>query len=190
VEKVLVLRLARLIETELGSDYRVSLTRNDDYRVAVLRRTEIANNLQADLFISLHAGGGFSPNAGGMSIYTFKPPEGLPGVLPGRTVPSAEDAEPARLWDRLQQKHAVASRRLAEAVQIRIEQRAAFTNCRAATAPLMVLQGADMPAILIEIGYLTNPVEEKALMDGAVLNDLARAIGEGIADFLKDRAPP
>jgi len=51
-------------------------------------------------------------------------------------------------------------------------------------APLVVLQGAAMPAVLIEAGYLTNPAEEKNLQDQRFLMDLARQIRLGIEDFL------
>ena len=59
------------------------------------------------------------------------------------------------------------------AVQSRIER-----------APLVVLQGAAMPAVLIEVGYLTNPAEEKNLGDQGFLMDLAEQIGLGIEDFI------
>ena len=59
------------------------------------------------------------------------------------------------------------------AVQSRIER-----------APLVVLQGAAMPAVLIEVGYLTNPAEEKNLADQGFLMDLAEQIGLGIEDFI------
>jgi N-acetylmuramoyl-L-alanine amidase len=52
-------------------------------------------------------------------------------------------------------------------------------------APLLVLEGADMPAILIEVGYITNPKEEKSLNDINVLTDIAEKIKKGIDDFFE-----
>jgi N-acetylmuramoyl-L-alanine amidase len=49
----------------------------------------------------------------------------------------------------------------------------------------MVLEGADMPAILIEIGYITNPVDEKSLLDMDVLSKIAKAMRNGIDDFFE-----
>jgi N-acetylmuramoyl-L-alanine amidase len=189
-EKMLALRLCRLIESELKADFRVSLTRTDDYQLEILRRTEIANNLQADAFISVHAGGGFSSKAGGITVYTFEEPEGLLYAPPGQPAPASSDTEAVYLWDYLQQRHLAESHRLAEAIKVRIQQAVSFTDCRRTAAPLTALRGADMPAILIEIGYLTNPMEEKALMDEAVLMDLARAVGDGVSDFFKSREQP
>ena len=52
-------------------------------------------------------------------------------------------------------------------------------------APLLVLQGANMPAILIEIGYLTNPADEKKLTDQGFLKEFARAIRKGIDEYFE-----
>jgi N-acetylmuramoyl-L-alanine amidase len=57
-------------------------------------------------------------------------------------------------------------------------------NIRIQGAPLTVLQGAQMPAILIEVGYLTNPADEKNLRNNRFLTDVAAQISRGIEDFL------
>jgi len=71
-EKNVTLTLARIIAEELGNTYRVILTRTDDYLLDIPARTAAANHLEADLFISIHAGGSFLHQASGMSLYYFK----------------------------------------------------------------------------------------------------------------------
>ncbi|MBW2681718.1 MAG: N-acetylmuramoyl-L-alanine amidase, partial [Deltaproteobacteria bacterium] len=51
--------------------------------------------------------------------------------------------------------------------------------------PLKVLEGADMPAVCLEIGYITNPAEEKSLQDINVLSNIAQSIRNGIDDFFE-----
>ena len=60
-----------------------------------------------------------------------------------------------------------------------------LTEIKIQKAPLKVLEGADMPAVLIEIGYLTHPAGEKKLKDNSVLSDFANAVANGIDDYFK-----
>lgn len=188
VEKDVALTLARLIESELRGKYRVALTRSDDYWLEVPRRTDVANHYEADVFISIHTGGSFLHKAGGIIIYYYKK-TAIPLISAegGHTKNSAAD-EDRILWDRMQQKHVGASRLLARKLKNRINDRITFSHCKTDTAPLLVLRGADMPAVLVEVGYLTNPAEEKHLRDKQVLQDFAWAIAAGIKDFFKIRA--
>ncbi len=67
----------------------------------------------------------------------------------------------------------------------RINEHIGFAKCKVQSAPVLVLSGADMPAIFIETGYLSNPAEEKELNDAKVLSDFAKGISKGIEDFFK-----
>ena len=60
-----------------------------------------------------------------------------------------------------------------------------FAKCKVQSAPVLMLSGADMPAILIENAYMSNPSEEKELKDAKVLSDFAKGISKGIEDFFK-----
>ena len=177
LEKQVALDLSRLIAAEFDGPYRVQLTRTDDYRLEIERRTDIANNLKADVFISIHAGGSFSPVPSGGAIYCYK--ETASERLPN------PDRSPDTLgsWDRIQLKHVRTSRLLARHLKDRLDP---LIITEVLDAPVLVLQGADMPAVLIEVGYLSNPEEAKALRDSKHLADVAQAVSGGIKAFFED----
>ncbi|MBW2569838.1 MAG: N-acetylmuramoyl-L-alanine amidase [Deltaproteobacteria bacterium] len=182
-EKTVALTLARMLASELRDKYRVFLTRTDDYLVAISERTALANHKEADLFISIHAGGSFLHQAGGMSVYYYKE---ISQALLNETadkekLKNSHDLIP---WDDLQKRHKPASKVLAKLMQHHLNKKIKHIETRIEGMPLIVLSGVDMPAILIETGYLTNPLEEKKMLDAKVLADLTKAISNGIDDFL------
>ncbi len=70
----------------------------------------------------------------------------------------------------------------------RINEQRIFTKSDIQDAQFMILEGADMPAVCLEIGYITNPAEEKLLSDISILSNIAKGIRNGIDDFFeKDR---
>lgn len=180
LEKQVTLDLARLLASELEDAHKVLLTRTDDYRVEIEVRTDIANNEAADVFISLHAGGSFSPVSNGMGIYYFK--ETAAPASSNSDRPARKD-EQLMDWDQIQLKHIRTSRLLARHLK---ETLAALLRTKVATAPVLVLRGADMPAVLVEIGYLSNPQEARKLRDSVHLQSVARAIAGGVEAFLEE----
>jgi len=184
-EKNIALTFAKRIASELGNIYTVILTRHGDLRLGMTDRTSMANHLKADLFISIHTGGGFHPGFSGLSIFYY---EELPGRSPDSDAVPSElktGRHPDRLWDKVQKRHAGASRFLAESIKGGLLERVAFSNSRIEGAPIGVLAGADMPAVLVEIGYLTNPVDEKNLTDTAYQTECVQGLSSGIDDFFK-----
>jgi N-acetylmuramoyl-L-alanine amidase len=179
-EKTVAFKMASTLASELKHKYKVALTRSGDYGLDIPGRTDIANHRQADLFISIHTGGSFLHNAGGIIIFYFKEP---PGQTNLKTTESFQDDEIKIAWDNVQSKHTGSSNTLAQSIQARINEAMKFSRCKVQSAPLLVLRGADMPAVLIEIGYLTNPAEEKALNDPGEIVRMAAAIGAGIDDY-------
>ncbi len=175
LEKTVTLKLARILATELEEQYHVVLTRSDDYRVDIDTRTAQANHLQADLFISLHTGGSFVHRTAGAMVFYYQ------GFSAGSA--GSQKAATPRLWQDLQNRHSEASRLLASLINNRLNSLESIEQNRVQGAPLAVLQGADMPAVLIEPGYLTNPTEEARLHDRHYLIALATAIRRGIEDF-------
>ena len=181
-EKDVTLTLARLISDRLQADYRVVLTRNADYRLDIPGRTAVANQEGADLFISLHAGGGYTKEATGLSVFYFK--ERLEN-------PETVEAEPAegraapQPWNTVQRGHLKASIELAKQMQSSLQSNGTQTVHPLEGMPLLVLRGADMPAALIEIGNLAHPLEGKSLKDTAFLSDLADRIRGAIVTYLK-----
>lgn len=178
-EKTVVLTLARMIVSELGDKYRVFLIRTDDYQLDIPARTALANHQKADLFISIHTGGSFLHQAGGMTVYYYN--EILHEAADKEKLKNSCDLIP---WDDLQKRHKPASKVLAKLMKHHLNEKIKYIETGIEGMPLIVLSGADMPAILIEIGCLTNPLEEKKMLDTKVLADLTKAISNGIDDFL------
>ncbi len=187
LEKVVTLTLARMIADELGNKYRVFLTRTDDYSLDLNDRAAVSNNIKADLFVSLHTGGSFLHEARGMSIFYFKEIS-KPAFIPEAPAKKFFESDKTNTnWDNIQNKYTKESKVLAKLVQDRLLQQLKPKKSKIQGVPLIVLKGAEMPAILIEIGYLTNPVEEKELNDIKVLSDLAKGISNGINNFFQEK---
>jgi N-acetylmuramoyl-L-alanine amidase len=180
LEKTVTLTLAQLVAASLEADHRVILTRTGDYGLDIPGRTAVANGAGANLFISLHTGGGFLHQASGLNVFYFKD-------LPTVTEPEKGAAHAGNMenWDFLQYRHQTASSRLAGEVEKHLRAGNRYAVNGVETAPLMVLRGADMPAVLLEVGYLTNPLEEKKLQDPEVLADLAERIRAAVSSFLQ-----
>jgi len=183
-EKAVALKLAQLIAAELQQDYKVTLTRTDDYHVSLDHRTALANHLKADAFVSLHTGGSFVYSTAGSVIYYYQNASKLSS---NRGVNSALPDEGENMpipWDRTQSSFTEKSQILARMISSRLNALNSIKNIRVHGAPLAVLQGAHMPAILIEAGYLTNPADEKNLRNDRFLTDVAAEISRGIENFL------
>lgn len=184
VEKEIVLNLALLIAEQLDGKYQVVLTRTGDYWLDIAERTAVANHARAALFVSLHTGGSFRHQAAGPVVYcyaeAFRPLDG-----PGSAVaPGPPEASTVDRWDDIQKKHVADSHRLAALFTKKLDGFAGTSAGVLQGAPLMVLKGADMPAVVFEVGYLTHPADEKRLQDPAALKELAVRIAGAIHDFL------
>jgi N-acetylmuramoyl-L-alanine amidase len=180
LEKRVALDLSQRIAKQMSGPYRIILTRSDDYRLDTNRRTDVANTNSADLFISIHAAGSFAQAAKGICIYFFN---GTNAGKMDNSLPRTNDQEPFPAWDRLQLRHIHTSRLLAKHLK---KQLSPLAQTTITAAPLLVLRGADMPAVLIEIGYLSNPKDVKALREPRHLDNLAAAITAGIINFFSD----
>lgn len=184
-EKNVTLELARMVAAELENTYRVILTRTDDYFLNIPSRTSMANHAKADLFISIHAGGSFLHQVSGITLYFFN--EISESVL----TPDADPSKPLEtinhqsFWSDIQNRHQKSSKILAKLLLNHISEQTIFKKSEILGAPLMVLEGADMPAVCLEIGYITNPAEEKSLQDTSVLSNIAQGIRNGIDDFFE-----
>ena len=184
-EKTVSLKLAHIIEKELEDQYNVFLTRTDDYQLDIPGRIDAANHLKADLFISIHSGGSFLHKASGIYIYYYNKISGPTNVSGNVTLKTIKNNNIRTQWHNLQNRHKIKSHILSESVKNRINEHIGFAKCKVQSAPVLVLSGADMPAIFIETGYLSNPAEEKELNDAKVLSDFAKGISKGIEDFFK-----
>jgi len=187
-EKNVTLNLARMIAKELANNYRVVLTRTDDYWLDIPARTASANHVETDLLISIHTGGSFLHQASGITLYYFKEfaeTSITPDTDPSQPLKNINDQVP---WPNIHNRHQKSSKVLAQLMLNRINEQRISTKSDIQDAQFMILEGADMPAVCLEIGYITNPAEEQSLRDISVLSNIAKGIRNGIDDFFeKDR---
>jgi len=192
VNLAVALHTRDLLESELGVN--VILTRQDDRLLALTRRTEIANEAGGDLFVSIHCNSWFSRKAGGFEAYFLSPARtemdrevarveneadrfATPGN-PGAGVSSDIDFI---LWDMVQNEYINESSQLAELIQKAMNDRLGIRNRGVKQANFSVLQGAQMPAILIEVAFLSNPTEESLLTS----DDFHRRVANGIVEAVR-----
>ncbi len=183
-EKDLTLTLAKRLKQILTQTYDVYLTREGDYWLAIERRTALANHHRCDILINLHASGSFHRTARGISVFYF-------GYIAGQglTIQPRKDFTQSEYsllpWNHVQSTHIDESKLLASLIHAKLIGGTSSTDRGIHRAPLSVLSGADMPAILIEIGYVSHPTEERNLKNTEVISDLARLITEGINEYFR-----
>ncbi len=189
LEKEVVLRLAFEIANQLKPHYRVVITRTGDYQVDLARRTALANHEKGELFISIHTAGSPQYHINTWEIYTYnkKTPSTEEAGLPTNSDDSAQYCLP---WEDIQIRYIEASRRLAECLRSRLMDNDQIPAVEVHEAPLRVLEGADMPAVLLEAGYLTHPAAGQMLNDPDFLSKTAADIAEGIDAFFNVKTEP
>ena len=184
IEKELTLNFAQILAKELKPQYTVVLTRNGDYQVNLMRRASVANHHRADLFISIHVGGGSRYQRDAWSVFYYKKTDSSEGGMRPEII-FRESVEDLQLnWDQIQLRHQKESRALAGCMKTQLVGHPDIREVTVAGMALRVLEGLDMPAIVIETGYLTNPKTEKQLNDVSFLTDVAKRIKKGIDIYL------
>ncbi|OQX06406.1 MAG: hypothetical protein BWK80_50790 [Desulfobacteraceae bacterium IS3] len=179
-EKNILLNLARRLESELfQKGYGVKLTRTGDVSPDIYDRSGCPNRRRADIFVSLHVGGSFTHLPGAVTIFYFDRKTESVSEHAGFDNKSRE----MMLWDDLWYPHQSESRRLAKMMQECLSGQIKSAEIRIRGAPILIAEGADMPAVLIEIGSVSNPAQRKALQSRQGLSDIAKGIGKGIEAF-------
>ncbi len=179
LEKTISLELARQLALRLEARHEVILTRSDDYNLAHRERAAIANQANANIFMGIHTGAAFLHGTNAMTIYYFDKPQSAED-LPNEAVGEGDQYR----WDKAQILHKTASLELATALQKSLESMKGSVDCKIQAAPLIVLEGVNMPAILIEVGHITHPAAEKTLSSVQGLQALSKAIARGVEDYL------
>ncbi len=186
-------RVARMVEDGLG--IKVALTRSTDVFIPLRERTNFANKQRADLFVSVHANAHPRAVSEGVETY-FLSSEASDsearqvaaienGVIQLETPASRQKTDLLKsiLWDLAQSEFQQESSFLAETVQDSMTQSMRLVNRGVKQAGFYVLGGAAMPAILVEIGFLTNPREERKLATSEYREAAARAIYAGLSEY-------
>jgi N-acetylmuramoyl-L-alanine amidase len=193
VEKQITLDVARrlktLVETRLG--VRVVMTRDDDRAISPDERDAIANNSKADLFISIHVNGALSPSAAGAEVYYLRLDR--EGEDAKRSAAATELVVPAVgggtrpidviRWDLAQAFHVDASATFASMIEEELRKHIPMGSRPLQQEPMRVLAGANMPASLVEIAYLTNPGQEQQAQSAGYQGNVAQALYDAVLRF-------
>ena len=191
-EKALVLdvalRLGKLLETRMGAE--VVYTRDDDTFIPLETRTAIANKEQADLFISIHANSSREPEARGVETYYLN----FTSSADALEVAARENAVSEKSIHELQDlvKKIALKEKIEESREFASDvQQSLWTAAGKGTrnrgvkkAPFIVLIGANMPSILAEISFLSNPGDEQKLETPEYRQKIAEALYRGIAKYV------
>jgi len=192
-EKDITLAAARALKKRLERDgrYRVVLTRSRDEFVPLEERVQIARRADADLFISLHADAGASPDIRGATVYTLSDKgservarkvinnDGFMNVsLPGR-----DRAVNQILLDLTQRATKNSSSAFAEMMVDKIGGETSLVERSRRDAGYVVLLAPDVPAVLLEMGFITSPRDEAGMEDAAHRARLMNAVGDSIDSF-------
>ena len=193
-EKDLVLdiasRLGELVESRLGAE--VIYTRTDDQFIALKERTKLANISQADLFVSVHANSSRLKNIRGVETYylSFTTSSSAMAVAARENAAAQRSIHELRgllskiaLTEKIQE-----SREFAGQVQNALysglsKETKGLRNRGVRKAPFMVLIGAEMPAVLAEVGFLSNPSDEKLLKASGYRQKVAEHIFKGVEKY-------
>ncbi len=179
-------RLAKLADFPLD----VRLSRESDGFIALRERVKTANEWNADLFISIHANSSPVPRARGFEVYFLSNEasdadasriarlENGDGIIQ-----SLSKGVMSILSDVKNNTHILESSRFAEAVYSSLAVRLRPNGKGVRQAPFTVLQGTQMPALLIEVGYLTNAEEAATLAKNTYQQRIATGISEGVLEF-------
>ncbi len=194
-EKNVVLSVAKKLKSiiEQRAGLKVFLTRDGDQGKSLDERVSIANNLKTDLFISIHANASVRKNARGAETYflslnaTDEDARKLSQIENlGEDLEENSDLK-LILWDMAQSAFLKQSSLLAESIQVELNSFLGTRDRGVKQAPFKVLMGITSPAILVEVGFITNPDEEKKLRSDSFHENIAEAIYKGILKFIKQR---
>jgi N-acetylmuramoyl-L-alanine amidase len=182
-------RLKGALEGRLG--VRVLLTRDGDVTLPLDQRAAVANNNKADLFISLHANASVRPALSGAEVFYLNVAEY--GDEAQRAARGGAESLPVLgggsreieviLWEMAQARYIDQSAAFARTVEAALRDRIGMSRRAIQQAPFRVLGGANMPAILVEMGFLSNPQQEQQLAGDEYQNAIVQALVEGVVRF-------
>ena len=190
-------RVGRLLEKNAG--IKVVYTRDEDVFVPIIDRTKMANDTNGKLFVSVHANANKNRKIQGFETYLLRPGKSEDAI----EVASRENAvikleEKTGQYDNLTGENLIMatmaqsmfmkeSEDLAAIIQMELDKRLNTPNRGVKQAGFYVLIGASMPNVLVEVGFISNPAEEKKLKQAVHKQRIAESIYEGIKHFKYSR---
>lgn len=203
-EKVVTLAIARRLESLINrqSGMKALMVRTGDYYVGLKERMQIARTAKADLFISIHADAFEDSSIKGASVYTLSrgaasdeaaewlaKSENAADLIGGVSLSDKEDVLASVLLDLSQTATQEASVAIASKVLKSFEGIADLHKNSVQKAGFMVLKSPDVPSILIETAFISNPGEEQNLLSTRYQEKMATAIFKGVFNYFKQSAP-
>ncbi len=205
LEKDVVLAIARRLRTELQRQpgIRPVLTRDGDYFVELDKRREIAHAAQADLFVSIHADSYRAPDARGATVYVLSERgasdeiarrlaerENASDLIGGVSLADKDPILRKVLLDLSQNAALSASTAVGEHLIERLGSVTSMRKTDVQRARFVVLKQPDIPSVLVETAYISNPHQERELDDSKYQAQIARALYAGILDYFQANPPP
>lgn len=174
-EKDITLFIATMIQKELGQsgNIHVILTRSSDKNVSLSERKKAIKTSRAQVLVGLHVNAGYAKESSGYELY-------FPGFISAKSgqVNSREILE-----DMAKNKYLNDSVRLAQLIQRNLETVFPRKSRGLRNAPFVALEGLTIPAVIIEIGFSTNPEDRKKILDENVRSAIARALSKSIREY-------
>ncbi len=201
VSMAIARKLQALIQAEPGM--QPVMTRDGDYYVALRKRMTIARQRKADLFISIHADAFRDPRVRGASVYTISSrgasseaarwlakSENGADLVGGVTLDDKDDLLASVLLDLSQTATRQVSTEAADKVYLQLKKLGKVHGKRVQQAGFVVLKSPDIPSVLVETSFISNPMEERKLNDPRHQKKLAKAILDGLRSYFETSPPP
>lgn len=201
VTLALAQRLAKRLDTERGM--RAVLIRNGDYYVGLRKRMKIARDNRADMFISIHADAFRDPKVHGSSVYILSrngasseagrwlaEQENAADLVGGVSLDDKDDLLASVLLDLSQTATLTASTEVGKDVLQELKRLGKTHKKRVERAGFVVLKSPDIPSILVEAAFISNPDEERKLLDPNHQEAMASSIFRGVLRYFERHAPP
>ena len=207
-EKEVVYKIAQRLQSKLNvaKGYRAVMVRQGDYYVALRERVDIARKARADLFVSIHADAFRIPSVSGASVYTLSERgassenarwlaekenrSDLIGGVGGVSLDDKDDLLAHVLLDLSMDANRSASIAAGESLLGQLGRVARMHKRRVEQAGFVVLKSPDVPSVLVETGYISNPDEARRLHSSSYQEKIAIALFEGIRGYMQSSAPP
>jgi N-acetylmuramoyl-L-alanine amidase len=203
-EKKVVLAIAKDVDALFDKDpgFRAELIRTGDYYVGLKKRRDLAHEKQADLLVSIHADAFKSPKAKGSSVYALSPRgasstfarflaerENAADLVGGVSLNDKDDLLAQVLYDMSMSHTLDASLGLGDRVLVRMDRISKLHRKQVEQAAFAVLKSPDIPSILVETGFISNPEEARLLATRDYQRKMARAIHGGVKSWFLEHPP-
>jgi N-acetylmuramoyl-L-alanine amidase len=203
-EKDIVLAIARKLEKLVNAEpgMRAVMIRDGDYYLSLRKRIKKARKQRADLFISIHADAFHNPKARGSSVYVLSKrgasseaakwlanSENQADLIGGVSLDDKDDLLASVLLDLSQTATIEASLDVGSSILGGLKQIGKVHKHRVQQAGFVVLKSPDIPSVLVETAFISNPTEEKRLRTSSYQRKMARAMMRGIRNYF-NRYPP